>query len=201
MRTLNFAALPAAALLLGAAIVACDRAPSAPAATAEQTAPALHTGSHNHGSEDGDAGPTVTKLSRLQRKQLAELRQATATYREGQPPKAPFVTRLTDCMENKPLGGMGVHFGDLTRFDATSEHTRPEILVYEQQKDGRLRLVAVEFAVPFDKWTSPKPPELFGLPFHRNETFQLWVLHAWVWKENPKGIFKDWNPKVSCPVA
>jgi hypothetical protein len=26
------------------------------------------------------------------------------------------------------------------------------------------------------------------------------VIHAWIWKDNPSGIFQDYNPKVRlCP--
>jgi len=25
-----------------------------------------------------------------------------------------------------------------------------------------------------------------------------YILHAWVWKNNPSGMFEDWNPAVSC---
>ncbi len=24
------------------------------------------------------------------------------------------------------------------------------------------------------------------------------LMHAWVWKHNPSGMFADWNPNVSC---
>ena len=34
--------------------------------------------------------------------------------------------------------------------------------------------------------------------FARNETFQVWALHVWVWRKNPNGTFADWNPKVNC---
>jgi AAA ATPase domain len=28
----------------------------------------------------------------------------------------------------------------------------------------------------------------------------VWVLHAWVWKKNPTGMFEDYNPRVAaCP--
>jgi hypothetical protein len=23
-------------------------------------------------------------------------------------------------------------------------------------------------------------------------------LHAWIWQNNPAGMFEDWNPTVSC---
>jgi hypothetical protein len=61
-----------------------------------------------------------------------------------------------------------------------------------------LRLVGVEYVVPFGAWTAPEPPVLFGQHFHRNETFGLWALHVWVWQHNPSGLFADWNPRVTC---
>jgi len=26
----------------------------------------------------------------------------------------------------------------------------------------------------------------------------VYELHAWIWKNNPSGVFYEWNPKVSC---
>ena len=34
-------------------------------------------------------------------------------------------------------------------------------------------------------------PNRFGLPAH-NEN------HVWAWRDNPNGVFVDWNPHVSC---
>ena len=31
------------------------------------------------------------------------------------------------------------------------------------------------------------------------EQLGVYILHAWIWKNNPAGMFEDWNPKVSCP--
>jgi len=30
------------------------------------------------------------------------------------------------------------------------------------------------------------------------EPGKFWYLHAWVWTDNPSGLFADWNPKVRC---
>ncbi len=43
------------------------------------------------------------------------------------------------------------------------------------------------------------PPQLHGHSLHLNESLGVYVLHAWIWKNNPAGMFEDWNPKVSCP--
>jgi hypothetical protein len=55
--------------------------------------------------------------------------------------------------------------------------------------------------VPFGAWAGSEPPELFGQHFHRNEAFGIWALHVWVWRNNPSGLFADWNPRVSCAAA
>lgn len=34
-------------------------------------------------------------------------------------------------------------------------------------------------------------PNRFGLPAH-------YEIHVWAWRDNPNGIFVDWNPRVSC---
>jgi len=31
----------------------------------------------------------------------------------------------------------------------------------------------------------------YGLP-------PFYELHAWIWQNNPDGMFKDWNPSGSC---
>lgn len=75
----------------------------------------------------------------------------------------------------------------------------PETLVYEPRKNGRLRLVAVEYIGPLGD--AEEAPELFGHEFHRNEDVGIWALHAWVGRHNPNGTFADWNPMVSCEHA
>jgi len=29
---------------------------------------------------------------------------------------------------------------------------------------------------------------------------RIWSIHMWIWKENPSGLFADWNPRVQCPA-
>lgn len=36
-------------------------------------------------------------------------------------------------------------------------------------------------------------------PFHSlQRAIDAWVLHVWLWRGNPSGLFEDWNPTVSC---
>ena len=112
---------------------------------------------------------------------------------------AGFNATLTDCMSNGDLGAMGIHFGWPSRFDATLDPVKPEVLIYEPGEGGSLSLVGVEFAVPFT--SIPKtgtPPTLFGQQFIPNDVFGLWTLHVWTHRANPSGLFSSWNPRVSC---
>lgn len=145
--------------------------------------------------------PRADGLTPQARQELAELRAATVPYREVEAAKAAGYLEITGCMSDPVKGGMGMLYGLTSRFDGKTEPNAPEILVYAPDERGRLRLVAAEFVVPFDAWTSDKPPELFGQQFHRNRLFGLWVLHAWISKANPSGMFAEYNPRVVCDDA
>jgi hypothetical protein len=106
------------------------------------------------------------------------------------------------CFQNPQRGGMGVHYINQSLMDDKVDITKPEALVYELDASGNITgLVAHEYIVPIDAWHEASPPELFGMPFHKHPTLPLWVLHAWLWKDNPAGDFADWNPAVrQCPA-
>ena len=145
--------------------------------------------------------PSTSQLpvTAIQNRELAALRRATAPFRDfGKATAAGWSAQITPCMTSA-AGGMGFHYGNTALFDAVARVEVPELLLYEPDQNGRLRLVAVEYIIPYTAHSrSSTPPILFGLPFTRNDTFQLWGLHAWVWKDNPSGIFADWNPRVTC---
>lgn len=136
-------------------------------------------------------GPIRERLARL-RKRLAPFHRIKTAKDAG------WSAEITACMADPKLGGMGYHYGNPRLIDGTVSFRDPELLLYEPQPDGKLRLVAVEYIVPFDQWTGDKPPRLLGQEFKRNETFQLWGLHIWLWRHNPSGRFADWNPHVHC---
>jgi hypothetical protein len=105
------------------------------------------------------------------------------------------------CFEDPKRGGMGVHYINDELMDGVVDVTKPEALVYELDAEARVTgLVAHEYIVPVDAWTKKAPPRLFGVAFHRHPSLPLYVLHAWVWKDNARGDFDDWNPAVRrCP--
>ena len=59
-------------------------------------------------------------------------------------------------------------------------------------------LVGVELAVPYALWTAPAPPAFLGTPFQREDEFEVWALHVWVWRDNPAGLFAESHPLVAC---
>lgn len=129
----------------------------------------------------------------------ALLAYASPLHRLERAMEAGFNTPLTECRDNPPVGGMGYHYGNLGRLFDPSPPTalEPEVLVYAPKKNGKLQLAAAEYVIPFVIWEGP-PPTLFGQTFIANEADQVWQLHVWLWRHNPAGLFKDWNPVVSC---
>ena len=86
------------------------------------------------------------------------------------------------------------------RFRATTGAPRPGA-----KRQGGYKLVGVEWVVFQDAWdaTNDAPPALFGKTFsviqadNRYGLPPFYELHAWIWRPNPSGIFKDWNPSVT----
>lgn len=122
--------------------------------------------------------------------ELATARAATARYQRVE---AALADGFVDIDLFVP--GMGYHFLNPDRVDGTFDPREPELLVYTRQSNGRMRLVAVEYAVPTSE---PRPEGFTGDTdvWDENTTFSLWTLHAWVWLENPDGVFADLNPRL-----
>ena len=145
--------------------------------------------------------------------QLAEVRRLTAPYHDhAAAADAGWSIPLSPCVEMPGVGGMGYHYGNWEYLmNGILDPLMPEVLLYEPQKNGKLRLVGVEYIVPFGppeaEGEAPiegDQPYLFGQDFvnspHVGE-HGAWTLHVWLWRNNPNGIFEDWNPKVSCDYA
>lgn len=110
------------------------------------------------------------------------------------------------CIDNPPVGGMGVHWVNGGVGDTVIDPLNPEALVYAPSRNGTLRLAALEYIVFADAWDKEhsSPPSLFGQQFfltpspNRFGIPAFYSLHAWVWKHNPAGALQTWNPKVRC---
>ncbi|TME07828.1 MAG: hypothetical protein E6I69_06930 [Chloroflexi bacterium] len=69
---------------------------------------------------------------------------------------------------------------------------------------NKLQLVAVEWIAPIQDPSNPNEaaPTLLGQTFTRLDFLGVWALHAWLWRPNPTGMFKNYNPAVSmCPAG
>lgn len=144
-------------------------------------------------AESQSFGPSVEQ-------DIATLRRVTAPFHDTATARAAgWSTPITGCLVDPGgTGGMGYHYGNLAYIDGSVQVEHPELLMYEPEQNGRLRLVGVEYIIPISMWTSPNPPHLYGRDFHINTAFQVWALHVWAWKHNPSGMFADWNPTVNC---
>ena len=97
-------------------------------------------------------------------------------------------------------GGMGVHY--VRNIDDVLSPNDPEALVYSIDENGRLELVALEYIIPEEFVDPADPPELFGQALHHHSYLPVYILHVWLWKRNPSGLFADFNPRVaSCPAG
>ena len=102
-----------------------------------------------------------------------------------------------------PKGGMGIHFVNLT-VQGPLDPKKPNVLIYEPVGD-KLELVAAEWLVPVT--VAKERPVLFGQPFQGPmegheplipQGFVHYDLHAWLFKDNPNGMFSPTNPDVTC---
>ena len=112
---------------------------------------------------------------------------------------------ITNCVSHPTAGAMGYHYFNAELMaDNAVNALEPEALVYAQAADGGLKLVAVEWVALGPESNPPgvsEPPSVLGMEMHilvppPGPAFYL--LHAWVWKHNPSGMFADWNPEVEC---
>jgi hypothetical protein len=130
---------------------------------------------------------------------LDDVRAATVQFQDPAAAEQQNYGAFLECFDS-PEGGMGQHFVNLGLLDGEVSATQPESLVYEVKAGGGYRLVAVEWIVPGTEVDPNNPPQLFGQTFHLNPELSVWILHAWIWKTNPSGMFFDWNPRVAaCP--
>lgn len=134
-------------------------------------------------------------------------RQATARYHDLAVARADGFAPFYVCTDEAGAGAMGQHFVNGARVgDPSLDETKPEVLVYAPTPGGGYRLVGLEYVVLAADWdaTHAAAPVLFGRTLKRvpaGNRYGLpdfYELHAWVWRPNPRGLFDDWNSKVSC---
>ncbi len=82
-----------------------------------------------------------------QNRLLAQIRQATVKYHDFDAAVADGYM-LDHCVQHPELGGMGHHAPNFALVMAGFDPLAPSVLLYEPQKNGRLKLVGVEYIIP-----------------------------------------------------
>jgi hypothetical protein len=137
------------------------------------------------------------------------IRESTERFRDVSVAEAEDYHLLFGCVSGEDAGAMGLHYANTSLvFDDELDPTRPEIVIYEPQADGRLRLVGADFLILASAWHATHPatetPQIMGQLLHLFESpnrFGLpafYTLHVWAWKYNPNGMFVNWHANVSC---
>ena len=153
---------------------------------------------HRHSARDekGASGALVKAV-----------KEATERFKDVSAAEAEGYSLAFGCVSGPDWGAMGLHYVNFPLvLDGVLDPSRPEIVIYEPQPNGRPRLIGADFLVFAEDWhkNNPAPPDLMGQLLHLFESpnrFGLpnfYTLHVWAWKENPGGMFSNWHSKVSC---
>jgi plastocyanin len=156
--------------------------------------------------------------------QLDTVRDATAKYRDISVALAEGYLQTTEDVPN-----MGAHFiHPIRALDGLFDPAKPEILMYTGDDELGWRLVGTSFVLPREQ-VGDQHPQAFvgpldnwhvhyelctGTSFRSRSATQAecrkdggvwvpaygWMIHAWVWVDNPLGVFTMWNPSIP-PVA
>ena len=155
------------------------------------------------------AGSTTSSLALGDGELLAQIRQATARYHRVDAAVADGYVRGSSCASSV-FGGKGYTYQNATRFDGLVDPSAPEMLNYEPIDNGRLRLVSVTFLVPAAAWDPfhASPPTLGDQPFLDRRlagsfgpALAHYALFVSVWRNNPRGMYDQYNPNVACEFA
>lgn len=167
-----------------------------------------------------DLGMSKAELEQLV-EQLEELRIATEKYRDVTVARSDGFAQVGTEVPN-----MGAHFMNFERIqDGSFDPARPEILMYARDDEGKWQLEGTAFimltqqfgqghpngfAGPLDNWhvhysvcgggpmvqpRSSTQEECESQGGLWSPSFG-WMIHAWVWEDNPLGVFSMWNPSV-----
>ncbi|MGW0464437.1 hypothetical protein ACWDX6_04055 [Streptomyces sp. NPDC003027] len=152
---------------------------------------------------------------------LARAYDATVKYKSEQAALDDGYIRTDECVASDK-GGMGYHYVKPAHVGST-DPTRPAALLYADDHKGHengkpngrsnaqdkghdkghgkgeRKLVALEWVVPN---TGQPRPEIFGRGFDGPDVIpdvgNVYTLHAWLFKKNPKGVLTPYNPRVEC---
>jgi hypothetical protein len=139
---------------------------------------------------------------------IKTVREATERFKDVKAAEYEGYRLEFGCVSGPDEGAMGLHYvNDTLVGNGVIDPMHPQIVLYEAQPNGRLKLTGADFVVLAADWDAKHPgtpPMLGGQIFHYFEypnRFGLpafYTLHVWAWKPNPNGAFVNWHPDVSC---
>lgn len=160
------------------------------------------------------------------RASLERFRDVEVALAEGYIPDPMGVCEVAEMMgRSAEEGAMGIHYlrPDLLQITATeprvdgmgthTDFAEPAVLLYEPQADGSLELVGIEnltFQRAWEEAGNAEPPSFMGERYdhmvddpsteidegHHFEAH--YDRHVWLFRENPNGVFAQFNPAVTC---
>ena len=151
--------------------------------------------------------PVTAQLDVL-RQSLAKYQDVYAAVRDGYFSTVGCVHYSGERIEGHvqyAKGAMGIHFFNPALLGSVPDPMHPPILLYEPNGEG-LRLVGVEWFVTLASGVKERPVP-FGHPFQGPmeghepllpREVAHYDLHAWLFKDNPLGLFEPTNPDVIC---
>jgi hypothetical protein len=166
-------------------------------------------------AQDGHSHTPASQNQELTREQqnqqsalIKKVRESTARFQDVREAEYEGYHLEFGCVSGPDSGAMGLHYvNDTLVGNGVIDPTRPQIVLYEAQPNGSLKLTGADYLVLAEAWDAKHggtPPQLMGQIFHYFEApnrFGLkpfYTLHVWAWKENPNGAFVNWHPDVSC---
>jgi hypothetical protein len=165
-------------------------------------------------AQDGHSHTPTTQQTEMTPEQLSKanalvkiVQDSTERFKDVKVAVAEGYALQFGCVSGDSSGAMGLHYVNANLVSGgVLDATRPQIVIYEAQPGGTLKLIGADYLVIADAWNAshPAPPQLMGQLFHLFDSpnrFGLpafYTLHVWAWKDNPNGAFVNWHPNVSC---
>jgi len=180
-------------------------------------------------ADPGPASPSEATLAQV-KAVIEKYKDVKAALADGYIPDPAGMCETAEMM-GKPskLGAMGIHYfrPDLLgitappnpRVDGNGTYTdfhKPAVLLYEPEADGSLQLIGAENLVFEKAWKAAghqQPPSFHGVPFdymvddpatkidEAHGFMPHYDRHVWAMRDNPNGVFAQYNPNVSCRYA
>jgi len=172
------------------------------------------------GHVHGTPGTVSPEQAQILDRQLSAAMKATVRYRSIEAARKDGYIQVTQF-----IPGLGLHMANLDISNKVFDPAHPQVLLYQPKANGSLALVGVAYSIAHTGPGDQQPVGFAGNAdvwhFHQNLCFlptgsvtitpdraacrsrrgyfqanTAWLLHAWIWKTNPDGVFTEYNPRV-----